>query len=249
MRDLSLEGRHAVVTGAAGGIGRAVAEELLAAGALVSAFDRDPQIGMLGDELEQDERTLGVAIVDCGSTGEVHRAVGQARAARGPVGIVVHAAGIGVHEPLAVFSDALYDRTFDVHVRGLFALTSAVHDDWEGGGGGAVLAVTSPAALRGQDHGAVYAAAKSAVIGFVRSAALELAPLGVRANALLPMAATPMTAAVRSDPDLDARYLERVPLGRWGTPEEIARFARFLVSDAGSYITGAVLPIDGGRTI
>jgi 3-oxoacyl-[acyl-carrier protein] reductase len=249
MNELSLEGRHAIVTGAAGGIGQAIVRELLEAGAAVSAFDRDASVAALRQATTDIGGALGTEVVDCGSTSAVDAAVHAARSARGPIDIVVHGAGIGVHQSLADFDDTFYDRTFDVHVRGLFALTRAVHPDWQAGDGGAILAVTSPAALRGQDHGGVYAAAKSAVIGFVRSAALELAPLSVRANAILPMAATPMTSIVRSDPDLDARYLERVPLRRWGTPEEIARFCRFVVSDAGSYITGAVLPIDGGRSI
>lgn len=231
-------GVHAIVTGAASGLGRAIAADLEAAGARVSGFDRSPAV--------RDAPGRGV-VVDCGRTADVVAAVGDARAAHGPVSIVVHAAGIGVHQPIGEFTDEFYDRTMDVHVRGLLALAAAATPDWAEHGG-SLLAVTSPAAVRGQVHGAVYSAAKSAVIGIVRSAALELAPK-VRVNAILPMAATPMTAEVREDPALDAHYLQRVPLRRWGSPEEIAGFCRFVLSDAGSYMTGAVLTIDGGRTI
>lgn len=234
-----ITGRHAVVTGAASGLGRAIAADLAAAGALVTAFDRSPAVTSV---------SVGhAAVVDCGRTDEVRAAVEAARDVHGPVSIVVHAAGIGIHQPIGEFTDAFYDATFDVHVRGLCALAAAAASDWAEHGG-SLLAVTSPAAIRGQVHGSVYAAAKSAVIGFVRSAALELAPK-VRVNAILPMAATPMTAEVREDAALDAHYLQRVPLRRWGTPEEIAGFCRFVLSDAGSYMTGAVLNIDGGRTI
>lgn len=240
-----LGGRHVLVTGGAQGIGHAVVTEFVGAGATVSVVDRRPDTAAVA-------AAAGAAsglVADCGVTAEVQAAVQAARAAAGPVDAVVHAAGIGVHEALAEFTDAMFDRTFGVHVRGLCALLSACVPDWTARGGGSCLAVTSPAAVRGQVHGAVYAGAKSAVIGVVRSAALELAPLGVRVNAILPMAATPMTAEVRSDPALDATYLQRVPLGRWGSVEEIAGFCRFLVSDDGAYVTGAVLPIDGGRTI
>lgn len=244
-----LDGQHAVVTGAASGLGQAVAIELAAAGARVTLLDRAPQVQAVAESISTEVASAGGCRVDCGITQAVHDVLDSARAARGLIDIVVHAAGNGVHQELGGFDDQLYEATFDVHVRALFALTSGVLEDWRARGGGTLLAVTSPAAVRGQVDGGIYSAAKSAVIGFVRSAALELAPHGVRVNAILPMAATPMTSEVRHDPALDATYLQRVPLGRWGTPEEIAAFCRFIVSDRGSYITGAVLPIDGGRSL
>ena len=103
--------------------------------------------------------------------------------------------------------------------------------------------MTSPAAVRGQVDGTIYSAAKSALIGIVRSAALELAPYDVQVNAVLPMAATPMTEIVRDDPAVNAKYLARVPLGRWGEPDEIGRVFLFLASRDADYITGVVLPV------
>lgn len=248
MNDLS--GTHAIVTGAASGIGHAVAADLANSGAGVTMLDIDPSVVGKAQMLraETGGRVRG-AIVDCGDTAKVREAVAAARAELGPVHWLVHSAGLARHQNLDAFTDEFYDSTFDVHVRGLFAFTAALVEDWRALGVGAVVAVTSPAAVRGQVHGAVYSAAKSAVIGFVRSGALELAPLGVRINAILPMAATPMTAVVRDDPAIDEMYLRRVPLGRWGSPEEIAGLCRFLLAPSGAYITGTIIPIDGGRTI
>jgi 3-oxoacyl-[acyl-carrier protein] reductase len=121
----------------------------------------------------------------------------------------------------------------DVQVRSALHLLRGVVGDWKERRAGKFLGVTSPAAMRGQVHGTIYSAAKSALIGIVRSAALELAPLSVQVNAVLPMAATPMTDVVRSDPALDARDLARDPLGRWDEPEEIARTFLYLASRDG----------------
>jgi 3-oxoacyl-[acyl-carrier protein] reductase len=248
-----LAGRHAVVTGAGGGIGAAVAMTFARAGASVTMCDID-QAGL--------DATTGAIAADGDATGQVHASicdvrdraqvnatVDDGRRRFGPVDIVASIAGTAWHVPITDMTDDDYDALMDVHVRANFHLLRATVEEFRQRRRGKFIAVTSPAAVRGQLNGTIYSAAKSAVTGIVRSAALELAPFGVQVNAVLPMADTPMTEVVTSDESLNERYLANVPLARWGRPEEIALGFLYLASPDADYVTGIVLPIDGGRTI
>ncbi|MBY0401033.1 SDR family oxidoreductase [Myxococcota bacterium] len=236
-----VEGKHVVITGAAQGIGLGCARVFLEEGARVSALDlkTPPALGENAAHLACDVRRREV----------VDDALARARTRFGPIDVVLHVAGTAWHAELENNTDADYDAMMDVHVRSALHLLRGVVGEWKARRAGKFIGVTSPAAVRGQVNGTIYSAAKSALIGIVRSAALELAPWNVQVNAVLPMAATPMAEIVRSDPALDARYLARVPLGRWGEPEEIARTFLFLASRDADYVTGVVLPVDGGRII
>lgn len=236
-----LVGRHAVITGAAQGIGLGCARVFLEEGARVSALDQKapPDLGPESAFFACDVRRRDA----------VFAALAAARARFGPIDCVLHIAGTAWHAEIANNTDPDYDAMMDVHVRACFHLLAGVVDEWKARRRGKFIGVTSPAAERGQVNGTIYSAAKSAVVGIVRSAALELAPWNVQVNAVLPMAATPMTEIARTDPEVNARYLARVPLGRWGEPEEIARAFVFLASSEADYVTGVVLPIDGGRIL
>jgi 3-oxoacyl-[acyl-carrier protein] reductase len=236
-----VEGKHVVITGAAQGIGLGCARVFAAEGARVSAFDLKPPAD-LGEQ-------VAFHACDVRRREEIERALAASRARFGPIDCVLHVAGTAWHSDLAHNTDADYDAMMDVHVRAAFHLLRGVVDEWKARGAGKFIGVTSPAAVRGQVNGTIYSAAKSALIGIVRSAALELAPHGIQVNAILPMAATPMTEIARVDPEINAKYLSRVPLGRWGEPDEIGRVFLFLASSDADYITGVVLPVDGGRIL
>jgi 3-oxoacyl-[acyl-carrier protein] reductase len=249
----ALEGRHCVVTGAAQGLGQACAAVFAREGAAVTMLD------VRGETLDAAAREIATVhgaparlltkVCDVRDRAAVDAALAAGRAAFGPIDVVASIAGTAWHVALVDMRDEDYDEMMDVHVRGAFNLLRGVVAEWIDRRSGKLIVVTSPAAARGQVLGTAYSAAKSALHGLVKSAALELGPHNIQVNAILPMAATPMTAEARTDEARNAFYLRNVPLGRWGTPEEIAESFLYLASRAGDYVTGVVLPVDGGRTI
>lgn len=248
-----LAGRHCVVTGAAQGLGRACAAVFAREGANVTMLDvKADALEAAAAELavaHEAQRRLVTATCDVRDRAAVNAALDAGRRTFGPVDVVASIAGTAWHVSLADMRDEDYDEMMDVHVRGAFNLLRGVVHEWIAQRRGKLIVVTSPAAARGQVLGTAYSAAKSALHGLVKSAALELGPHNIQVNAILPMAATPMTAEARADESRNAFYLRNVPLGRWGSPEEIAESFLYLASPAGDYVTGVVLPVDGGRTI
>ena len=231
------------MTGGGSGIGLAVVRRLLAEGAQVAAADLDPSAAV----------EVGARPVSCDVTDEP--SVAAAAAAAEPVDLVVANAGIGppARELWDVELDE-FDRVLGVNVRGVFLTLKHTLPGMVERGHGAVVVTASAAGLQGVNWLATYCASKHAVVGLVRSVAMDVADRGVRVNAVCP--GTVKTPILRSITDADPELLARlrragttlVPMDRLGEVDEVAAVVAFLLSEEASFMTGACVPIDGGHT-
>ncbi|HET6507944.1 MAG TPA: SDR family NAD(P)-dependent oxidoreductase [Baekduia sp.] len=241
-----LDGRVALVTGAGAGIGAAVARRLAAEGAAVAIADRDGDAAAAVAAEIGDGRAIGVA-ADVSDREQVRAAVAAAAGLRdGVVHIVVNNAGVTRPAMFPKLDEEKFRTVIDVHLMGTYAVSQEALAHLPDDGTGRIINSTSAAGLVGTIGQANYAAAKAGIVGLTKSLAKELARKSITANVVAPLAATAMTETVRTDPRFAEKQLERVPLGRWAEPEEIAGTFAFLASDDAAYITGQVLCVDGG---
>jgi meso-butanediol dehydrogenase/(S,S)-butanediol dehydrogenase/diacetyl reductase len=241
--------RTVVVTGGASGIGAAAVRLFHAEGAAVVIIDADePAAGRLASELGP-ERTLAMK-VDVGDPAQTQAAIDGAQSRFGKLDVLVNSAGIRDTHPVLELPSDRWRRVMTVNAEGVFNMSQAfVRKAVAEQRPAAVVNVTSTAGLIGIMNRPVYVASKHAVVGLTREMALELARFGIRVNAVAPgMVLTPMTSSYFKDPADAERIRESMPLGREGRPEEIAEVILFLASDASSFVTGAVIPADGGFT-
>lgn len=251
MSGFSLEGRSALVTGAGNGIGAAVARAYAAAGAAVVVTDLDPAAaaGVAADIVAAGGRaeSAGLDVRDADQAAVV--AAQAAGLTGGVLHVVVNNAGAIAPAMFAKMTKDSFDLVLGVHVGGTFTVTQAALPFLATDGRGRIINVTSAAGLVGTIGQINYGAAKSAIIGMTKSLAKELARKQITCNAVAPLAATSMTEGIRSNEKLAELTLARIPLGRWAQADEIAATFVFFASDAASYITGQVLPVDGGTVI
>ena len=236
-----LRGRRCLVTGAARGIGRRIAQRLIEEGMQAALLDVDPAV-------EDVARDLGAAslVVDLADAAQTRRAL-SAGAEDGPYWLVVNNAGVFSKTPLLEMTLEEWDRVQVVNVRSMVVVIQALAPAMvAAGAGGRIVNVASMAAKLGTPGEAAYAASKAAVVALSRIAAMELGPHGVTVNAVCPgYVLTEMGAGTRTA-DQIAAWTAKSPLGRLGDPGDVASAVAFLASDGGSYMTGQALNVTGG---
>jgi 3-oxoacyl-[acyl-carrier protein] reductase len=243
-----LAGKAAVVTGAAQGIGRAVAEVFAASGAGVVLVDvEEAGVRAAAETLRAAGHAAVAVVADVGDEEAVVGAADAVTADLGELAIWVNNAGVTRPAMLHRMAVDEFDLVLRVHARGTFLGTrEAARRMKDAETRGAIINVTSTAGLAGTIGQINYAAAKGAITAMTKSAARELGRYGIRVNAVSPAAATEMTETVRSDERFAQQYLERIPLRRWAEPDEVANAFLFLAGPSAAYVTGQVLCIDGG---
>jgi len=241
-----LEGERAVVTGGASGIGAATARSMAAEGARVAVVDRNgPGAEAVAAEIG------GLALVaDVARADALGAAFEQAAEAMGGLTVVFNNAGVGSLKPLHTYTPAEFDLLVDVNFKGTFNGLAAAVPLLRASGGGAVVNMASVSGLRPTRGEAPYSAAKAAVIALTKSAALEYGPDGIRVNCVSPgFIRTQLTGFAFDNPAWIDPLEARTPLGRAGTPEDVADVVVFLASDRARYVTGHNLVVDGGSLL
>ncbi|HSW95160.1 MAG TPA: SDR family NAD(P)-dependent oxidoreductase [Patescibacteria group bacterium] len=240
-----LDGRRALVVGAGSGIGKTSAEALAAFGAHVTCADVDLVAAeRTAAAIASSGHEADALMVDVRDTGTVTAAF-----AKGPIDVLVSTPGINVRKPVLKITDDEFDRVIDVNLKGTFRLLRAAGASMAERGKGSIIAFSSIRSLTVEPGQGVYAATKAGIVQLIRAFAAEMGTNGVRANAIAPgVVDTPLTAPIKQNPDWYNGYSRKSILGRWAKPEELAGMVVYLASDASSYVTGAVMLVDGGWT-
>jgi 2-dehydro-3-deoxy-L-rhamnonate dehydrogenase (NAD+) len=245
MNQLDFQGRTAAITGGAAGIGLAVARRMVASGARVALWDRDQK--MLADAkaaLGGDTLTMAFDVADASA---VSQATDETVAAFGGIDALVCSAGItGPNVPLADYPVDAWKQVFDVNVHGVFLCNRAVVPVMQKKDYGRIVNIASVAGKEGNPNASAYSASKAAVIGLTKSLSKELAKTGIRANCVTPAAVRTAIFDQMSQQHIDF-MLAKIPLGRFGTVDEIAAMVCWLASEDCSFSTGAVFDLSGGR--
>jgi NAD(P)-dependent dehydrogenase (short-subunit alcohol dehydrogenase family) len=243
-------GRAAVVTGAARGIGRAIAERLLAEGASVLLVDADgDEAARAAQELAAGDRAAAYS-ADIALRQDVCQAFDACVSRFGALDILIANAAIADGVPLLQLSDKAWQRMLDVNLTGTFHCIQEAARRMESRHGGAIVVTSSTNSFWPEANTAHYSASKAGLVALVKTAALELAAHRIRVNAVAPgIVRTRLTRFLIDDPVEGAEYLKRIPLGRYAEPADIAAAVAFLASSDADYITGEELVVDGGVTV
>lgn len=241
-----LHGRTALVTGAATGIGQAIAVGLAGAGADVVLLSEHDNMDGTADGIRSLGRRADRLVVDLACPEGLPDAIEQLLDDR-RVDILANAAGIIRRQPAAEFSESNWRDVLEVNLTAAFTLSRLVAAPMLARGSGKIINIASMLSFQGGNLVTSYTASKHGLVGLTKALANEWAPQNVQVNALAPgYISTRTTEALRADPQRNAEILARIPAGRWGTPDDVCGAATFLASSASDYVTGHVLAVDGG---
>ena len=243
-----LDGKVALVTGAGQGLGQAMSLALAEAGADIVGLDRGSS-AETGDAVIKLNRRYKQVICDLGiaSVADLNLIVGEIVKEMGRLDILINNAGIIRRVPAIDFPEKDWDDVMQIDLKAVFFLSQAVARVMIAQGAGKIINVASMLSFQGGIIVPSYTAAKSGIAGITRALGNEWASVGINVNAIAPgYMATENTSALRANPDRAPAILERIPAGRWGTPDDLKGVAVFLASSASDYLEGAIIPVDGG---
>jgi NAD(P)-dependent dehydrogenase (short-subunit alcohol dehydrogenase family) len=243
-----LEGRIALITGASRGLGKAMALALGSEGASIALVSRDrEQLQKTAEEVGRTGGATRVFQADVTREKEVLQLEKDVAQAFGRIHILINNAGINVRKQLTEFTLDEWRSVLDTNLTGTFLMSRAFVPHMKGNGYGRVINLASTMAHVSIPGRTAYSASKSAILGLTRSLALELAPDGITVNAISPGPfATEMNTSLMENPQLNAQFLAKIPVGRWGRVEEVGQLAVYLCSPEAGFITGTDVLIDGG---
>ena len=242
----SLQGEHALITGGGTGLGLGIAQGFIAAGARVTLVGRRPEpLQAAVAELGKNAACIATDITDAE---QIAGLVSTAEQQQGLLTILVNNAGIHLKKPAADTTDAEFQAVIQTHVFAAFSLSREVAKGMLARGKGSILFTASMTSFIGMTQVVAYSAAKSAYLGMVRALAAEWSSKGVRVNAIAPgwIQSKMLDRALSGDPARRQKIIGRTPMGRMGEPDDIAWAAVYLSSPAAKFVTGVILPIDGG---
>ncbi len=245
----SLRGKTALVTGCARGIGLGIAQGLAGAGADIVGLDIADLDAAQAAVTGQGQRFFGLCC-DLADAGGIDAVWPQVIACTGRLDILVNNAGMQHRESAYTYPTEILDKVLAVNLRSQYLLAQKAANQFRAQGtGGRIINIASLFSSFGGMHVSGYTLSKHGVVGLTRALSNEFAPDGIRVNAIAPgYIATELTQTIWGDPEKSRPINERLPAGQWGRPEDLAGAAVFLASPAAGYITGAVLPVDGGYT-
>jgi NAD(P)-dependent dehydrogenase (short-subunit alcohol dehydrogenase family) len=250
MSDKKLSGKTAVITGASKGLGKAMALALGAAGARLALVSRNKeQLQAVADEAQRLEAAAEVFVVDVTDEQQVNRLAADVTEKLGKVQILINNAGINIRKPSTDFTLADWRAVLDTNLTSVFLMSRAFVPHMKGQGYGRIVNLTSimsHVAIAGRT---AYAASKAGLLGFTKALALELVADKITVNGISPGPfATELNRPILENPEANAQFLSKIPLGRWGKVEEVGQLAVYLCSEDAGFITGTDILIDGGWT-